>query len=151
MSKTPSPLELDQFLCFAVYSAGHAFNRLYRPVLDKLGLTYPQYLALVALWERDDRTVGELAERLGLESNTVTPLLKRLESMGLVARARDARDERVVRVALTDQGRELEGPACAVPAALMAASGLDLAGATEIRAALGRLNAALDRAEAAKA
>lgn len=150
MDRTPSdpPLKLDDFLCFAVYSAGHAFNRLYRPLLDRLGLTYPQYLAMVALWEADDRTVGELGERLGLESNTLTPLLKRLQAMGLVDRTRDPQDERVVRLRLTDKGRALEGPACAVPAELLAASGLDLSAVTRIRGELAALNAALSRAEA---
>lgn len=154
MSQTPppaSPLKLDDFLCFAVYSAGHTFNRLYRPLLERLGLTYPQYLAMVALWEADDRTVGELGERLGLESNTLTPLLKRMEGMGLVARTRDPRDERVVRVRLTEQGRALEEPACAVPAELLAASGLDLEAVTRIRRELEALNAALARAETATA
>lgn len=151
-SRSPdaSPLKLDDFLCFAVYSAGHAFNRLYRPLLDRLGLTYPQYLAMVALWERDDRTVGELGERLGLESNTLTPLLKRLQAMGLIRRERDPRDERVVRLRLTDQGRALEGPACAVPAELLGASGLDLAALTRIRGELATLTAALARAEQAQ-
>lgn len=149
-NKAPDPpLKLDDFLCFAVYSAGHAFNRLYRPLLDRLGLTYPQYLAMVALWEADDRTVGELGERLGLESNTLTPLLKRLQAMGLVDRTRDLQDERVVRLRLTDKGRALEGPACAVPAELLAASGLDLAAVTRIRGELAALNAALSRAEQA--
>jgi DNA-binding MarR family transcriptional regulator len=150
MDRTPPdpPLKLDDFLCFAVYSAGHAFNRLYRPLLDRLGLTYPQYLAMVALWEADDRTVGELGERLGLESNTLTPLLKRLQAMGLVDRTRDPQDERVVRLRLTDKGRALEGPACAVPAELLAASGLDLSAVTRIRGELAALNAALSRAEA---
>lgn len=148
-NKAPDPpLKLDDFLCFAVYSAGHAFNRLYRPLLDRLGLTYPQYLAMVALWEADDRTVGELGARLGLESNTLTPLLKRLQAMGLVDRARDQEDERVVRLRLTDKGRALEGPACAVPAELLAASGLDLSAVTRIRGELAALNAALARAEA---
>ena len=87
-------LRLDNFLCFAVYTAGHAFNRLYKPLLEALGLTYPQYLAMVALWEKDDQTVGELGEKLFLESNTLTPLLKRLEGMGLVTRVRDKADER---------------------------------------------------------
>jgi len=157
MAKTPrsTPLKLENFLCFSVYSASHAFNRLYRPLLDKLGLTYPQYLAMVALWEgearADGRTVGELGERLGLESSTLTPLLKRLEAMGLVTRARDTRDERVVRVRLTETGRALEEPACAVPAELLAASGLDPEELATIRDQLGRLQSALDRAEKATA
>lgn len=146
-----SPLKLDDFLCFAVYSAGHAFTRLYRPLLEKLGLTYPQYLAMVALWEADGGTVGELGARLGLESNTLTPLLKRLQAMDLITRERDARDERVVRLRLTDKGRALEGPACAVPAEMFALSGLDEAAILRIRAALGDLTAALDTAEQAQA
>lgn len=147
----PNPLKLDDFLCFSVYAAGHAFNRLYRPLLDRLGLTYPQYLAMVVLWEGDDVTVGALGERLGLESSTLTPLLKRLEAMGLVSRARDARDERVVRIRLTDQGRALQGPACAVPAELLAGSGLDLERLARLREELNDLRAALARAEAAQA
>jgi len=146
-----SPLKLDDFLCFAVYSAGHAFNRLYRPLLDRLGLTYPQYLAMVALWEADGRTVGELGVRLGLESNTLTPLLKRLQAMELITRERDTRDERVVRLRLTDKGRALEGPACAVPAEMFALSGLDANGIVRIRAALSDLTSALATAEKAQA
>ncbi len=145
----PNTLKLDDFLCFSVYAAGHAFNRLYRPLLDRLGLTYPQYLAMVVLWEGDDLTVGALGERLGLESSTLTPLLKRLEAMGLVSRARDARDERVVRIRLTEAGRTLQGPACAVPGELLAGSGLDLARLARLREDLNDLRAALARAEAA--
>ena len=78
----PSDPKLDDFLCFALYSASHAFNRLYKPLLDELGLTYPQYLVMVTLWQRDDRTVGEIGEKLFLESNTLTPILKKLESLG---------------------------------------------------------------------
>ncbi|MBU1378315.1 MAG: MarR family transcriptional regulator [Alphaproteobacteria bacterium] len=146
-SSAPGPLKLEDFLCFSVYAAGHAFNRLYRPLLDKLGLTYPQYLAMVVLWEADDRTVGELGGRLGLESSTLTPLLKRLEGLGLVSRTRDPADERVVRIRLTDKGRALKGPACAVPAELLATSGLDVAAVARIRDELAGLNAALTRAE----
>jgi DNA-binding MarR family transcriptional regulator len=145
-----SPLKLDDFLCFSVYAAGHAFNRLYRPLLDRLGLTYPQYLAMVVLWEGDGRTVGELGERLGLESNTLTPLLKRLQGMELITRARDERDERVVRIRLTDKGRALQGPACAAPAELLAASGLDAEAVARIRGQIETLRAALARAEAAQ-
>ena len=103
----PSDPKLDDFLCFAVYSASHAFNRLYKPLLDELGLTYPQYLVMVTLWERDDRTVGEIGERLFLESNTLTPLLKRMEAAGLVSRSRDPADERQVRLRLTAEGKGL--------------------------------------------
>ena len=100
-------LRLSEFLCFAVYSASHAFNRVYKPLLDELGLTYPQYLAMVLLWERDDQTVGSLGEKLFLESSTLTPLLKRLEALGHIRRTRDPNDERQVRVRLTDKGRAI--------------------------------------------
>ena len=98
---------LADFLCFAVYSANLAFGRAYRPILDELGLTYPQYIAIVALWEEDDQTVSCLGEKLFLESNTLTPILKKLESMGYLTRRRDPKDERQVRVNLTEAGRRL--------------------------------------------
>ena len=97
-------LDLDDFLCFAVYSAGHAFNQLYRPLLSALDLTYPQYLVMVTLWQQDDVTVKEIGRRLFLESSTLTPLLKRLEALGHISRNRDAEDERQVRVRLTPAG-----------------------------------------------
>lgn len=102
--------KLSDFLCFAVYSANLAFGRAYRPILEKVGLTYTQYVALVALYEEDDQTVGALGEKLFLESNTLTPILKKLEAMGYVQRRRDPADERQVRVSLTPEGRKL-GPA----------------------------------------
>ena len=98
---------LADFLCFAVYSANLAFGRAYRPILDQLGLTYPQYIAIVALWEEDDQTVSHLGEKLFLECNTLTPILKKLESMGYLTRRRDPKDERQVRVNLTEAGRRL--------------------------------------------
>ena len=98
---------LADFLCFAVYSANLAFGRAYRPILDELGLTYPQYIAVVALWEEDDQTVSRLGEKLFLESNTLTPILKKLESLGYLERRRDPADERQVIVSLTDAGRAL--------------------------------------------
>lgn len=102
-----APLPLDDQLCFAIYSANMAMQRTYKPMLDQLGLTYPQYLALLVLWEEDGRTIGAIAQRLGLESSTVTPLVKRLEANGLVARERDPQDERQVRVRLSPAGAEL--------------------------------------------
>ncbi len=102
----PSP-RLADFLCFAVYSANLAFGRAYKPILEKLGLTYTQYIAIVALWEEDDQTVSGLGEKLFLESNTLTPILKKLETMGYLTRRRDPQDERVVRVGLTAAGRRL--------------------------------------------
>jgi len=100
-------LKLSDFLCFAVYSANLAFGRAYRPILDKLDLTYTQYVTLVALWERDGQTVGELGEKLFLESNTLTPILKKLEAIGYVERRRDPSDERQVRISLTAKGKQL--------------------------------------------
>src|SRR5204863_1371496 len=100
-------LDVDDHLCFAIYSAGHAFNRIYKPLLAALDLTYPQYLVMVALWSRDDQTVGGLGEKLLLESSTLTPLLKRLEVSGHLTRSRDPADERQVRVRLTDRGSAL--------------------------------------------
>src|ERR1700730_6884427 len=105
--KREDALRLGEFLCFAVYSASHAFNRVYKPLLDELGLTYPQYLVMVLLWEQDDQTVGSLGEKLFLESSTLTPLLKRLEALGHVKRTRDPVDERQGRVRLTDKGRAI--------------------------------------------
>jgi DNA-binding MarR family transcriptional regulator len=103
----PEGRKLSDFLCFAVYSANLAFGKLYRPVLDELGLTYTQYVTIVALLESDDLTVSGLGEKLFLESNTLTPILKKLEAMGYVERTRDAADERQVRIRLTRNGRRL--------------------------------------------
>lgn len=136
---------LDQFLCFAIYSAGHALNRIYKPLLDPLGLTYPQYLAMVALWEKDDRTVGALGHVLGLESSTLTPLLKRLEAMGQVTRARDAADERVVRVRLTDQGRALREKALSIPGCILAASGMTVDELVDLQRQIAALRDTLER------
>jgi DNA-binding MarR family transcriptional regulator len=99
--------KLSNFLCFAIYSANLAFGRAYKPILDKLGLTYTQYIALVALSEADNQTVSALGEKLFLESNTLTPILKKLESTGYIRRHRDPADERQVRVSLTPAGRQL--------------------------------------------
>ena len=121
----PAPADwsrLDQQLCFAIYSSSLAMTKLYKPLLEPLGLTYPQYLALLVLWESDGIAVGALGERLFLDSGTLTPLLKRLEANGLVARIRDVADERRVHVSLTAAGRRLKARAAAVPACLMAAS-----------------------------
>lgn len=115
-------LRLDDQLCYAVYSAALTINRLYKPTLDALGLTYPQLLALMALWEEDGLSVKAIADRLALESSTLTPLLKRLEAAGLVARRRSPEDERQVVVSLTDKGRALEKRATCVPMSLLSAS-----------------------------
>jgi DNA-binding MarR family transcriptional regulator len=99
--------QLSDFLCFAVYSANLAFGKAYRPILEQLGVTYTQYIAIVALWEQDHQTVGSLGEKLFLESNTLTPILKKLEAMGYLQRRRDPDDERQVVVSLTAAGRKL--------------------------------------------
>ena len=98
---------LGDFLCFAIYSANLAFGRAYRKGLEDLGLTYPQWIAIVALWEQDGQTVSELGEKMFLESNTLTPVLKKLETMGYLRRQRDPADERQVRISLTEEGRRL--------------------------------------------
>ena len=113
---------LSDFLCFAVYSTNLAFGKLYRPVLDKLGLTYTQYVTLVALSEADGQTVSGLGEKLFLESNTLTPILKKLEAMGHVERKRDPENERQVRVSLTKSGRRVREKAASTD--LMSACGL---------------------------
>jgi DNA-binding MarR family transcriptional regulator len=122
----PDPFDngLNPFVCFSIYSANLAFSRVYKPLLDALGLTYPQYLVLVALWAEDDQTVGSLGEKLFLESNTLTPLLKRLEAQGHVERARDPDDERQVRVRLTAAGKRLREKAQCVPGGILEASGM---------------------------
>jgi DNA-binding MarR family transcriptional regulator len=142
----PDHLALDRQLCFALYNASRAVTRAYGPLLDDVGLTYPQYVALLALWERADEplSVGELGRRLRLETGTLTPLLKRLEAAGHIARVRDAADERRVLVTLTDQGRALRDRVAGVPAALVRASGLDLDEVVELRQRLVELVDRLD-------
>lgn len=109
------PAKLDDLLCLAVYRANHAFNARYRPLLDEIGLTYPQYLVMISLWSRDDQTVGELCRAIALESNTMTPILKRLEVLGFISRRRDQIDERSVRVQLTPDGISLADRAKHIP------------------------------------
>jgi len=140
------PLRLGDFLCFAVYSTGHALNRVYKPLLDALGLTYPQYLVMIALWEQDDQTVGSLGGKLFLESSTLTPLLKRLEAQGQVTRSRDPQDERQVRVRLTAAGQGLKERAASVPSCLLAASGMDLAALSRLQSEITALRDALEAA-----
>ena len=127
-----NPLKLDLQLCFALYSAQRAMVQAYQSELEPLGLTYPQYLTMLVLWEHDGVPVKELGERLGLDSATLTPLLKRLETQGLVRRVRDDADQRVVRIHLSDAGRALRARARKVPAALACQAGFDLARAAEV-------------------
>lgn len=130
---TPPQLRLENQLCFAVYSAAHAFAQAYKQWLEPMGLTYPQYLVMLLLWERDGRSVNELGQPLMLDSGTLTPLLKRMEKAGLVTRRRDDRDERVTRIFLTEDGRRLRARAETIPPALLCATDLSLDEATTTR------------------
>lgn len=124
-SPRPTPddlLKLDHQLCFALYSASLAMTKLYKPLLDELGLTYPQYIAMLALWEEDGVTVSALGERLHLDSGTLTPLLKRLEAADYVVRLRDVDDERRVRIRLTPAGRRLRARAARIPPCVLDAT-----------------------------
>lgn len=115
-------VKLADFMCFAIYSANLAYGRAYRPILEELGVTYTQWIIIVALWEQDNQTVGGLGEKLFLESNTLTPILKKLEELGFLTRRRDPADERQVLISLTDAGRALRNRG--VQKNLVAASGL---------------------------
>ena len=123
---TDQALQLDHQLCFALYSASLAMTKLYKPLLEDLGLTYPQYLAMLVLWETDGVTVSELGDRLHLDSGTLTPLLKRLESAELVTRLRDVQDERRVLIRLTATGRKLKARAARIPGCVLQATQCDL-------------------------
>ena len=116
-------LALDRQFCFALYSASHAMTRTYKPMLDRIGLTYPQYLVMLVLWEQDGILVKDIGARLFLDSGTLTPLLKRLEANALISRNRDPQDERQVRIALTEQGRTLRTAAAQIPEQVLCASG----------------------------
>jgi DNA-binding MarR family transcriptional regulator len=123
MSTLDGPLNLDDQVCYAIYSAGIAIQRAYKPVLDGLGLTYPQYLVMNVLWRQDRQTVGGIAEQLALESSTLTPLLKRLEAAGLVWRTRNPNDERQVIIALTEEGQAMKPRATCLAERLLETSG----------------------------
>ena len=136
-------LTLDNQLCFSLYATSMAITRAYKPVLDGLGLTYPQYLVLHVLWDGDERTVGAIAERLALESSTVTPLVKRLEAAGLVTRRRDAEDERRVHVRLTDKGRSMQIECSRLVGTLLEKSGMSLSRLADINRQVQELRGAL--------
>jgi MarR family transcriptional regulator, organic hydroperoxide resistance regulator len=138
-------LELNDFLCFAIYSANHAFNRVYQPLLRDLDLTYPQFIAMVLLWEQDGQTVGELGQKLFLQSNTLTPMLKRLESLGYIKRSRDLADERQVRIHLTEAGRELRLRASDIVRSVRQATGLQDKQVEQLLEEVGSLRKALER------
>ncbi|MGX1270348.1 MarR family winged helix-turn-helix transcriptional regulator [Streptomyces phaeoluteigriseus] len=139
-------LRLDSQICFSLQAASRAFNGVYRVILKDLGLTYPQYLVMLVLWEQGELPVKKLGEHLRLDSGTLSPLLKRLESAGLVRRERSARDERSVEVRLTEEGTALRERAVRVPRRIVAATGLDLQEIGELRARLDQLTTALDAA-----
>lgn len=129
MSKNPDPCEslmLDNQLCFALHSTSLLMTKVYKPLLQALGLTYPQYLAMMVLWEEDGLTVGEISSRLLTDPGSLTPLLKRLEAEGLLSRTRSREDERVVVVELTAAGRALQDKAMGIPQCILGASGLEL-------------------------
>jgi DNA-binding MarR family transcriptional regulator len=139
-------LELDRQLCFALYTASRAVVRAYAPLLEDAGLTYPQYVTMLVLWEDPDRprSIGELGERLQLDSGTLTPLLKRLASTGYLTRSRDAEDERRVLVTLTAEGLALRDRLAAVPESFLACLGMDVADASALRDQLSELAASLE-------
>lgn len=136
----PATVAVDQQLCFAVYSAAHAFNRAYKPLLEKLGLTYPQYLVLLVLWQGDGITVKAIGDVLGLDSGTLSPLLKRLEATGLILRNRDGKDERQVFIVLTDKGRALEADAANVFTDIGLATGCSQQQVDDLRSSLQTLS-----------
>ncbi|GGW26139.1 MarR family transcriptional regulator [Streptomyces caelestis] len=144
-------LRLDQQICFSLHAASRAFNGVYRGILKDLGLTYPQYLVLLVLWEHDELPVKKLGEHLRLDSGTLSPLLKRLEAAGLVRRERSARDERSVEVRLTEEGVALRRRALQVPRRIAASTGFDVDEIRALRARLDELTTALDAAALAEA
>ncbi|MFH9553914.1 MarR family winged helix-turn-helix transcriptional regulator [Streptomyces sp. NPDC017435] len=156
MTPTPTPaaqenaeenwLRLDSQICFSLNAASRAFNGVYRVILKELGLTYPQYLVLLVLWEHGELPVKKLGEHLRLDSGTLSPLLKRLEAAGLVRRERSVRDERSVVIRLTDEGSALRRQALRVPRRIVSATGFDLDQIRELRQQLDQLTTALDTA-----
>ncbi|MGW6647242.1 MarR family winged helix-turn-helix transcriptional regulator [Streptomyces iakyrus] len=141
-------LRLDQQICFSLHAASRAFNGVYRGILKDLGLTYPQYLVMLVLWEHDELPVKKLGEHLRLDSGTLSPLLKRLEAAGLVRRERSARDERSVEVRLTEEGVALRGRALQVPRRIASSTGFGPEEIRALRARLDDLTTALDAAAA---
>ncbi len=146
MSKT-EPLPLDAQLCFQLYGATIAINRAYKPLLDELGLTYPQYLVLSVLWEADGQTIGKIAERLALEPSTITPLVKRLEQADFVARRRNPEDERQVNVSLTERGRAIRADTACLTDTLLRRSGFAVDDLVALNAQVRKLRDALSAGE----
>src|SRR5690349_3402696 len=143
MTALPQPsVALDDQLCFALYAASRAVTARYRPMLEAIGLTYPQYLVMMLLWEQDNQTVGQLGTRLALDSGTLSPLLKRLTAAGLVTRHRRVEDERSVSIALTDAGRALRDRAFSISESMIGAIGFE---DDDFRDLMGRLRVLTDR------
>lgn len=141
----PEPSFTTQdMLCFALYSASHAMSRVYRPILKRMGLTYPQLLVLVSLWAKDGQRVTDVGRELGLDSNTLTPLIQRMVTAGLVTKQRSTRDERVVTVHLTDRGKRLQNEADHIAATVFEATGLEPQEFTDLQAQVQRLRNHLD-------
>lgn len=141
MKKKELPqLKLSNQLCFSLYSLGLSVTRLYRPYLEKLGLTYPQYIAMLVLWEKDPVTVNELGDELNLDSGTLSPLLKKLEALEVITRERDPKDERRVIIKLTKKGKDLRNKAEEIPAKMMCSLGLDLDELNKLRDRLNGIN-----------
>jgi DNA-binding MarR family transcriptional regulator len=157
MTATPTPatqenwLRLDRQICFSLHAASRAFNGVYRVILKDLGLTYPQYLVMLVLWEHGDLPVKKLGEHLRLDSGTLSPLIKRLEGAGLVRRERSTRDERSVEVRLTGEGTALRERALEVPRRIFASTGFDMEELGALRARLDELTTALDAAALSQA
>ncbi|WP_040338709.1 MarR family winged helix-turn-helix transcriptional regulator [Candidatus Blastococcus massiliensis] len=149
MTALPTPsVALDDQLCFALYAASRAVTARYRPMLEAIGLTYPQYLVMMLLWEEDHQTVGQLGSRLALDSGTLSPLLKRLTAAGLVTRHRRLEDERSVAIALTDDGRALQEKAYGISQEMIDAIGFDTGEFTELKSRLQSLIERVNRGEA---
>lgn len=138
--------DVHGMLCFSLYSAGHAFTQLYRPMLDKLGLTYPQYLVMITLWNQDGRTVKELSGILFLESSTLTPLLKRLETAGLITRTRNPKDEREVLIHLTEKGNRLKIEASNITRCIVDTLEMDADVVADIKASVDKIRDQIHRA-----
>jgi DNA-binding MarR family transcriptional regulator len=145
--RTLDPLDLDNQFCFALYSASLAMTKTYKPFLDKMGLTYPQYLVMLVLWRQDDVLVKEIGEALFLDSGTLTPLLKRLEASLLIVRTRDDTDERQVRITLTKEGRALKRKAQGVPHQVLCASGQSADTLMQLRSQLSAIRSDLVRSK----
>ncbi len=147
--KLPKSLALDSQLCFSLYGASMAMTRVYKPLLDRLGITYPQYLVINTLWEEDGRTIGAIAERLSLESSTITPLVKRLETADIVTRSRDLDDERVVRANLTAKGRAMRSEGDCIAQRVFESTGLSTSKVQQLTIQLQLLRRALSSTERA--